>query len=359
MTTLSIKSAERCVNRLQSMPELLAFRQGMTGQFRDHPLGSFPQEFNDAVNGLQDIIMYRAVAIAERSLAEEGYGPPPVPYAFVLFGSGGRREQTLWSDQDNGLIYADPSTGAAERTAAYFTRLGDRIVSCLTEAGYPPCEGGVTCNHSRWNKPVAAWKRMLQEWEEDGSWEAVRYLLIVADMRHLYGDKVLAQAVQAEFAAYPLRSPAALRRMLENTLRRKPALGPFGQLLTERYGEHAGRFDVKYGLYIPFAGGIRLLAVCEGVWATSTARRLKLIRERGRLSPELVLDWQRNFASALYFRSLATREPEPGQEAQAPMLDIRLLDAARKRELKRALRSVRRLQKLVARRVDQADRPGG
>jgi len=350
MTTLSIKSAELCVNRLESAQELLAFRKRMAGMFLDHPLGSFPQVFNDTVNGLQDQIMRKAIAIAERSLIEEGFGPPPVPYAFVLFGSGGRREQTLWSDQDNGLIYADPAPESALRTTDYFNKLGDRIVSSLAAAGYPPCEGGVTCNHSRWNKPAAAWSEMLQGWEEDGSWEAVRYLLIVADLRYLYGEKELARAVQAEFAAYTVRSPSAMSRMLENTLRRKPALGLFGHLITERYGENAGHFDVKYGLYIPFASGIRLLAIREGVWATSTSRRLELIRQKGRLSPELTLEWQRNFASALYFRKLATQEPVDGKEAP-PMLDIRTLDDARKRELKRALRSVRKLQRQVARLI--------
>ena len=40
-------------------------------------------------------------------LEDEGFGKPPVPYAFILFGSGGRSEQTLWSDQDNGLIYEE------------------------------------------------------------------------------------------------------------------------------------------------------------------------------------------------------------------------------------------------------------
>ncbi|MEO3944197.1 DUF294 nucleotidyltransferase-like domain-containing protein [Gorillibacterium sp. CAU 1737] len=351
MTTLSMKTAERDVNRLDSLPELLAYRKRITELLRDHPLGSFPQEYNDTVNELQDKMIERAVSLAIHSLDEEGHGGPPVPYAFVLLGSGGRREQTLWSDQDNALIYADPEPGVETLVHEYFRKLGDRIVSSLTDTGYPPCDGGVTCNHDRWNKPVSAWKTMIQEWEQDGSWEAVRYLLIVADLRHLHGDRELARAVQAEFAAYTLRTASAEKRMLENTLRRKPALGLFGRLITERYGENAGHFDVKYGLYIPFASGIRLLAIHERTWATSTARRLELVRQKGQLSAELLLDWQRNFSSALYFRNKATQEPEPGKEAPPPMLNIAMLSEEEKRELIRALRSVRKLQKTVAKLV--------
>ena len=39
--------------------------------------------------------------------------PPPAPYAWIAFGSEGRMEQTLLTDQDNALVYADE--GAARR----------------------------------------------------------------------------------------------------------------------------------------------------------------------------------------------------------------------------------------------------
>src|SRR5512133_529413 len=39
--------------------------------------------------------------------AEEDLGPPPVPYAWLAFGSEGRMEQMLLTDQDNALVYAD------------------------------------------------------------------------------------------------------------------------------------------------------------------------------------------------------------------------------------------------------------
>jgi hypothetical protein len=42
-------------------------------------------------------------------MVREGYGRPPVPYAWLALGSEGRREQTLRTDQDNALIFADNS----------------------------------------------------------------------------------------------------------------------------------------------------------------------------------------------------------------------------------------------------------
>ncbi|HBN48393.1 MAG TPA: cyclic nucleotide-binding protein, partial [Thalassospira sp.] len=40
-------------------------------------------------------------------LAEEKFGPPPVPYVWMAGGSQGRQEQTALSDQDNCLILDD------------------------------------------------------------------------------------------------------------------------------------------------------------------------------------------------------------------------------------------------------------
>ena len=54
----------------------------------------------------------RSSAGSSRS-AEADLGPPPAPYAWLALGSEGRMEQTLLTDQDNALVYADE--GAAPR----------------------------------------------------------------------------------------------------------------------------------------------------------------------------------------------------------------------------------------------------
>ena len=59
----------------------------------------------------------------------------------------------------------------------------------------------------------------------------------------------------------------------------KISLGVFGHLITERYGEDAGGFDIKYGAYIPIVNGIRLLAIQAGILATSTLERIKQLKE--------------------------------------------------------------------------------
>ena len=98
---------------------------------------------------LNDRIATRILAQAEASLAERGDGAPPVAYCWLVFGSEARREQTLRTDQDNGLVYADPPPELASKAAEYFARLADEAIAGLIAVGFPPCPGGAMATNPR------------------------------------------------------------------------------------------------------------------------------------------------------------------------------------------------------------------
>ena len=61
-------------------------------------------------------------------------GEPPVPYAWLAFGSAARSELTLASDQDNGLAYDDTDDPAV---ADYFRVLAQAVNVGLERCGLP------------------------------------------------------------------------------------------------------------------------------------------------------------------------------------------------------------------------------
>ena len=94
----------------------------------------------------------------------KGYGKPPVPYAFILFGSGGRSEQTLWSDQDNGLFMRNSEDAYGRGIRSYFDKLVHRYSSTVwMYLGYPPCEGNVISSNPQWRKSLA-WVHGNDDW---------------------------------------------------------------------------------------------------------------------------------------------------------------------------------------------------
>jgi CBS domain-containing protein len=86
-----------------------------------------PHEIGRVITSLTDALTIRLL-----EMAEEKFGPPPVPYLWLACGSQGRREQTGVSDQDNCLILHDDFDPA--KHDAYFK---DWRPSCRTGSMRP------------------------------------------------------------------------------------------------------------------------------------------------------------------------------------------------------------------------------
>ncbi|MUT68132.1 DUF294 nucleotidyltransferase-like domain-containing protein [Paenibacillus sp. NEAU-GSW1] len=304
------------------------------------------EQFNGQLNEMHDAIIRRAIVLAEAEMARLGMGSPPVPYAYLLFGSGGREEQTLSSDQDSGIVYQDPVTDPAA-TQQYFKQLSSIIVKLLELNGYPRCEGNVLSENPEWCKSLTEWKAVLNNWFQEPAWEAVRYLLIMADGRAVYGDNSLIGALKDHFFSDMLDHPIIVKRMLDNTMRHKVLLGFFGHLLKERYGEDSGSLDIKYGAYIPMVNAIRLLAVQAGIRDTSTIKRIRRLVEADQLVSKEAAAYEHAFRLFLKLRLMTTEKYEGGLFANNGKLPSKKLTKEMTEELKHALRIGKKLQRKV------------
>lgn len=310
------------------------------------------EEWMFRVNAMHDRVAMTAAAICEAQMKEAGYGPPPCAYSFIVFGSAGRQEATLWSDQDNGLIVEGEPDGVKR---SYFGAFGAMMSDMLEQAGYEKCEGKVMCSEPLWRKTLTEWKEQLQSWMNQLEWEPIRYLLIASDMRHVAGNEELStrwrEAFHAGFAGNTKLSTAVLR----NTVRHKATLNLLGQVLTERFGDHAGEFDVKYGVYIPLVNIVRHSALLHGIQDNSTLQRLKSLEELDKY--QHVEDIRRAFLTALRMR---VNTPYSNNEgllsssdyiAEGDLKNRQLLS-----ELRESLRIVRRLHRALQRQLRSAER---
>lgn len=303
------------------------------------PITPIP-ELYDALNGLHDEVIEHALKLAENEMARLGFGAPPVPYAYFLYGSGGRREQTATSDQDSGIVYAEPAPGAEEQARAYFHAFGQTAVDFLVRTGYPPCEGNVISSNELWCMSLAEWESKIDGYFNEPSWENVRYLLIIADGRKIAGDDELAVEVMDRFFTDMLEHPVISRRMMENTLRYKVLVGAFGQLLRERYGKDSGSLDIKYGAYIPMVNACRLMAVQAGIRVTNTLDRIEALKQKGALSEAEAGEMAGAFALILRMRLLTLESGKVPAEQLTKELT---------RQLKKALKVGKKMQRKVER----------
>ncbi|MBP1154776.1 MULTISPECIES: DUF294 nucleotidyltransferase-like domain-containing protein [unclassified Paenibacillus] len=348
MERLSMEMIHREAAKAQQVKELRAFRDQAHEEFQRHLLFVRPLDWNREVNELHDTIIRRVIQLTELQMERESGEAPPVPYAFLLFGSGGRGEQTLWSDQDNGLVYADSeSEELSAKSEHYFAELSGRISVNLEEAGYPPCSGGVICTNEKWRKPASGYKHMLRDRLQDPNWENVRYLLIAADVRTVFGEVGLGDMITSDIIEYIDENSDMLGHMLHNTLHHKVSIGVFGQLIKERYGEDAGGVDVKYGAYIPIVNGVRLLALESGIHISSTEQRIEALIAGGHVEEEIGYDWLEALTIALKLRSMTPYQVEGSHYTTRGKLTADQLTKERTAELKHCLRIGIDLQKYV------------
>ncbi|WP_281886072.1 DUF294 nucleotidyltransferase-like domain-containing protein [Paenibacillus sp. YYML68] len=340
------------VSEAQHIEQIREIRDRAHEQFLGQlsSLGTF--DWNAGVNQFHDAIIQSVIARSELEVCEERGEEVPLPFAFLLFGSGGRKEQTLWSDQDNGIVYEEPEHEEEAMAAGeFFSALSSRISTNLEAAGYPPCTGGVICTKEQWRQSIEGYRRMVQGWLEEPNWENVRYLLIVADLRVVYGEEQLGQSILEMIIAYMKAHPQMYEHMLQNTLHHKVSIGLFGQLIKERYGEDAGGVDIKYGAYIPIVNGIRLLAIEVGIQASSTEDRIRKLLAEGHVPEDPGHDWLDALAIALKLRSMTPYQLENGAYTTRGKLTADLLNRERTTDLKLCLRIGNELQKYVKKAV--------
>jgi len=110
-------------------------------------------QIGQIVSSLNDALAKRLVGLAEQAL-----GRPPTPFAWIVFGSEGRLEQTLLTDQDNALIYEDASSEAR----GYFAALAKQVVDGLIQVGFPRCPGGYLPGWLHGNQLVQTAERMAE-----------------------------------------------------------------------------------------------------------------------------------------------------------------------------------------------------
>ncbi len=210
-------------------------------------------------------------------LVVEKMGPPPRPFAFMVMGSEGRREQTLKTDQDNAIIYADGDPVQDAKTHAYFIRLGETVCNQLDQVGYTFCPGEIMARNPKWCQSFSVWKGYFTHWIRKAEPEDLLQASIFFDFRWAYGDEQLVRQLREHLFQSLEGWSGFFRHLTENALHFKPPLGFFRNFVVESKGEHRNAFDIKSAM-TPIVDFARIYALKQHINETNTLRRLSHLR---------------------------------------------------------------------------------
>jgi CBS domain-containing protein len=298
-----------------------------------------PLEILAVLATVTDAATRRLVEIAIGEL-----GAPPAPWAWLALGSEARREQTLATDQDNGLAY----DGEGPEVEEYFAELAERVNAALAHAGYAECRAGVMARNPGWRLSRAGWIDLFETWLRAPTRRDVHIAMIGLDVRAIAGPLPIERDLDALLETAP-QHPYFLDRLARAALELTPPTGFLREFVVESSGEHVGTLDIKLGGVAPIVGLARLYALSAGSTARTTVERLQAAAARGSAPAETTEE----LGAALATLSRIRLEHQAAQVERGATpdnhVDPRELPPSTRRELKETFRAIARAQKDVAR----------
>jgi CBS domain-containing protein len=271
---------------------------------------------------LNDALVRRILEWAEADL-----GPAPVPYAWIAFGSEGRMEQTLLTDQDNAIVFDDE--GAPRRE--WFQALADRANADLEAAGFPECPGGYMARH--WNAPLSEWVERFRGWIEVPNPKALLVASIFFDFRAVGGTLDL-EPLEATLAVARGKT-AFLRLLASNSMEHHPP----PSLLVRLRGE-SSVVDLKAHGVSPIVFLARCFGLEAGTRARSTVERLHAAARAGLIPEEQRATLVEAFRFVLGLRLQRQLEALSSRAPIGTRLALSELSAVERTRLKEAFRAI-------------------
>jgi len=297
-----------------------------------------------AAPALAELVTHLNDELASRlyTLLAAAHGLDPQRACWVAFGSEGRGEQTVATDQDNGLVLDDE---VGDDELERWRLLGAAMNRWLDACGYPLCQGGVMAGEAACCLRQRDWRARFEHWMDAGEPQHLLNASIYFDLRALQGRMSLAEPLQAAIRQGAPMRPRFLWLMAQGALRLQPALSWHGGLDTQDDGPHRW-IDLKLHGTAVFVEAARVLALATGVQACSTRERLVRAGQARSVAAHEHEGWARAFEVLQAFRLRAQDDARGGTDPNH--IDVATLDDVDRWLLKETMRVARRLQQFIA-----------
>lgn len=286
---------------------------------------------------LYDHLAQRVLALVAADFQKEHPDFADIPWVWLSFGSEGRSEQTLLTDQDNGLLFPDEHLAAKPLLLAF----AEAANAVLAQVGFRLCPGQIMASNPSLCLSFSEWQTRFSRFIDQGNPQQLLEAAIFFDARPVFCSAtatVLRDDWQGFFAS-AYRQAAATPRFLQALAHN--ALGfsiPVGLLQEWRTTD----LDAKRQALAALTAALRIFALASGTCQVNWAQRLALLAET---LPEVEV---KNISQAYYFiQQLRFEQQLADWQQQKPLsncLPLKKMSDLQQRILKESLRQIHKLQ---------------
>ncbi|MGF6592242.1 CBS domain-containing protein [Pseudomonas sp. 2835] len=332
----------RHANRVENLVSLRGEISQLVERMLAH--GASSTQITQIITLLNDHTVCRVI-----ELAIEDKGDPGVPFSWLCFGSEGRREQTLHTDQDNGILFEARDAAHAAEIRGRLLPLAQHINQGLAQCGFSLCKGNIMAGNPELCLSRAEWARRFAAFIREATPENLLASSIYFDLRVVWGDEQACEQLRKSILEQVADNRLFQRMMAGNALRQRPPVGRFREFVLTRQGnDKAATLDLKVQGLTPFVDGARLLALANGIGANNTLERLRQLVAKEVIDP---LDGAA-YEEAYHFIQQTRMQQHQLQSRQnlaySNRVDPDSLNHLDRRILRESLRQAQRLQSSLA-----------
>ena len=228
-------------------------------------------------------ILSQATDIMTRKLIgffQQANGKAPMMFAWLVYGSQAREDQTMGSDQDNGLLLAERPS---ETQAEYFAKMADYVCNGLAKCGIKLCDGNIMASNSKLRLSLEDAIEEAKRWVKAPTKDAIMHFNIFLDVRCAAGDISLFKQLQRQRAPL-MKQNMFLAALTRNSNEISVPLSMFQKFIYEKGRKEKDVIDLKTRAVALINNIARIYALADGVTLPNTLARLDALSENSQLS---------------------------------------------------------------------------
>ncbi|PAU88667.1 cyclic nucleotide-binding protein [Pseudomonas sp. WN033] len=281
-------------------------------------------------------------------LCIEEMGDPGVPFTWLSFGSEGRREQTLHTDQDNGILFEAASSAEAAEIRSRLLPLAMRINKGLAECGFTLCKGNIMASNPELCLSRDEWAARFDKLIRSATPDNLLASSIYFDFRVIWGEAAGAESMFNEVLEKVAANDLFQHMLAQHAMLSRPPIGRFRDFVVARKGADKDTLDLKTEGLVPFVDGARILALSHGISDCNTLERFRQLRDKGVIDAKDADAYE----EAYHFIQLIRMQQHQCQDRdQLPFsnrVDPDTLNHLDRRILRESFRQAKRLQSSLA-----------